>query len=114
LVYGTGGLAYGRSEVNTNFTSALPFAFPASASETKVGFAVGAGIEYAFALNWSAKIEGLYYDLGRITASAGCSPAPCAGGANGFIRAKDFDLQGGIVRAGLNYKFAWGPVVAKY
>ena len=111
LLYVTGGLAYGQAQLNTNLVSALPFAFPASASVTKVGWTAGAGVEWAFAGNWSAKFEGLYYDLGTTTLVTG--PTVGAGPVIGFVRGKDFDLHGAIGRVGLNYRFG-GPVIAKY
>lgn len=112
LLYATGGLAYGHAELTANLTSPNPFAFPASASVTRVGWTAGAGVEWGFAGNWSVKVEGLYYDLGTTSLAAG----PVAGsvaGALGFIRTKDFDLHGAIGRVGVNYRFG-GPVVAKY
>lgn len=112
LLYATGGLAYGHAQLNTNLVSPFPFTFPASASVTRVGWTAGAGVEWAFAGNWSAKLEGLYYDLGTTTLGAG----PTVGGGVGvigFVRSKDFELHGAIARLGLNYRFG-GPVVAKY
>ena len=99
LIYGTGGLAYGHVKVDQNSVSVGggPFLFPSSASVTKTGWTAGGGIEWAFAGKWSTKIEGLYYDLGSIS-SAGSA-------ANGFMVGKNFDVRGGIVRAGLNYRF---------
>jgi len=112
VLYATGGLAYGHAQLNTNLVSPFPFTFPASASVTRVGWTAGAGVEWAFAGNWSAKLEGLYYDLGTTTLGAG----PTVGGGVGvigFVRSKDFELHGAIARLGLNYRFG-GPVVAKY
>jgi outer membrane immunogenic protein len=112
LLYATGGLAYGHAQLTTNLVSALPFTFPANGSVTKVGWTVGAGLEWGFAGNWSAKVEGLYYDLGTTTLATG--PTVIGGpGVLGFIRSKDYDLHGAIGRVGLNYRFG-GPVVAKY
>ena len=42
-------------------------------SATKVGWTGGAGVEYAFIDNWSAKLEYLYVDLGKATCAAACS-----------------------------------------
>ena len=39
----------------------------ASANQTKLGWTVGAGAEWAFAPRWSVKAEYLYVDLGTIT-----------------------------------------------
>ena len=44
-----------------------------SVSRTKFGWTAGAGIEYAFLGNWSAKVEYLYADLGSST----CEYAAC-------------------------------------
>jgi len=57
LYYTTGGLAYGGVRVKD--------AFGGGEAHDKVGWALGAGIEYAFAYAWSAKFEYLYVDLGK-------------------------------------------------
>ena len=68
LVYGTGGLAYGH--VNSNSNALFTFDgqsldnYIGSSSNTRVGWTAGAGSEYAFYNNWSAKIEYNYIDLG--------------------------------------------------
>jgi outer membrane immunogenic protein len=36
-----------------------------SVSNTNLGWAAGGGLEYAFANNWSVKLEYLYVDLGK-------------------------------------------------
>jgi outer membrane immunogenic protein len=113
LFYVTGGLAYGHARLNTDLVSVTPFTFPASASVTKAGWTAGGGVEWGFAGNWSVKVEGLYYDLGTTTVSAG--PTVGAGDPTvaEFRRGKDFDLHGAIGRVGVNYRFG-GPVIAKY
>jgi outer membrane immunogenic protein len=63
--------------------------------QTKVGWTGGAGVEYAFIDNWSAKVEYLYVDLGTVTCDATCS------GGNPITAT----FKSNIVRAGLNYKF---------
>ena len=65
LLYATGGLAYGA--VNTNETIATITGF--SNTDVKVGYTVGAGIEGAIGGNWTAKLEYLYVDLGRVSGS---------------------------------------------
>lgn len=55
LLYGTGGLAW----ANTN-NIFVPDGY-------MIGWTAGAGIEYAFAERWSAKIEYLYADFGTTT-----------------------------------------------
>lgn len=92
LVYVTGGAAFGNVQAGLNppatFDSAL-----------KVGWAAGAGIEYAFTNNWSAKAEYLYVNLGN----ASCTTIANCGSAAGASVALTED----VIRAGLNYKFSW-------
>jgi outer membrane immunogenic protein len=113
LFYVTGGLAYGHARLNTDLVATFPFTFPASASVTKAGWTAGGGVEWGFAGNWSVKVEGLYYDLGTTTVSAGPTVGAADPAVAAFRRGKDFDLHGAIGRVGLNYRFG-GPVLAKY
>lgn len=64
-----------------------------SDSKTKIGWTVGAGLEYALWTNWSVKAEYLYVDLGSFTCST-CS-----------IGGTDVSFKSSLVRAGLNYRF---------
>ena len=69
------------------------------------GYTVGAGLEYMFTPNWSAKAEYQYYNFGNTTFNTG--PADIVGAR--------FRNDEHTVKAGLNYRFGWGgPVVAKY
>jgi outer membrane immunogenic protein len=102
LLYVTGGLAYG--EVDSNETIAALPGF--SSSSTNVGWTVGAGIEGVVGGNWTAKLEYLYVDLGRVSGSFAV-PA-FAFSSNYSSRVTD-----NVLRVGLNYKFG-GPVVARY
>lgn len=99
LIYGTGGFAYGGVDVDQN-TIFPTVQYPSSVSMTKTGWTAGGGLEWAFYGNWSGKIEGLYYSLGSISTVGGA-----VGDATGYFGGKDFDVKGGIIRAGLNYKF---------
>jgi outer membrane immunogenic protein len=72
LLYGTGGLAFGQVDASANwFASIGRFGnqAPASVSKTKIGWTAGAGAEWMFARNWSAKLEYLYVDLGSESAT---------------------------------------------
>jgi outer membrane immunogenic protein len=102
MVYGTGGLAFGDSKSTT--TIAIPGSFwTGSKSDTRFGWTLGAGVEYAFTSNWSAKVEYLYYDLGKQNYAAPLVAGPGAGaGVFGQTKAEN---RGNIVRAGLNYRF---------
>jgi len=87
MVYGTGGAAFGDLQAAAGV---LPFN-----STTQVGWTAGAGIEYAFLPNWTAKVEYLYVDLG----SQSCPFANCAGTAT------TVSLTENVIRAGINFKF---------
>ncbi|MDF2114773.1 porin family protein [Roseiarcaceae bacterium H3SJ34-1] len=114
LLYVTGGLAVGSSKLSANineFALAGRQFNASSSSSTRAGYTVGAGAEYAFSQNWSAKIEYLYYDLGSRSA-VGLQTNP-VGPEFATYRTK---TDGHIVRVGLNYRFggAAGPIFAKY
>jgi outer membrane immunogenic protein len=102
LLYGKGGYAW-RDASNIGVTvggGAVPFA---TDGNRKDGFTVGAGLEYMFAPNWSAKAEYQYYNFGNTTFTGG----PIAG-----TRFRDDEHT---VKAGINYRFGWGgPVAARY
>jgi len=104
LFYGKGGFAW---RDNNNFgvsVAGVPAAFTTNGSQ-KDGYTVGAGLEYMFAPNWSAKAEYQYYNFGTTTFTAG--PAPIVG-----ARFRDDEHT---VKVGVNYRFGWGgPVAARY
>jgi outer membrane immunogenic protein len=104
LLYAKGGYAW-RDGNNLGVTVAgVPAGFTTNGGH-KDGYTVGAGLEYMFAPNWSAKAEYQYYDFGKTTFSAG--PADIAG--------RSFRNDEHTVKIGVNYRFGWGgPVVAKY
>ncbi len=81
MPYVTGGLAVGGVK---NSISGF-----GDQSTTKAGYALGGGIEAALTGPWTAKVEYLYADLGRVSAPLGSD-----------VRVKENTL-----RAGLNYRF---------
>lgn len=119
LVYGTGGLAYGRVSQTFGYTGTfLPDAKlgfigasgsgVVSNSEMKVGWTLGAGAEWRPAGwgNWSMKAEYLYTDLGSSSVDL-VAPAFRADGAGSrVIDASDkIDTRFQTVRVGVNYAF---------
>jgi outer membrane immunogenic protein len=118
LLYATGGLAVGEFQFSSatmttlqrllGATSTTPSGAPVVAttafsdSRTRVGGAVGVGVERKFDKNWSAKLEYLYLDFGTATYFAGTASQT------------DVRLRDNIVRVGINYEFTAAPVVAKY
>jgi outer membrane immunogenic protein len=101
LIYGTGGLAYGKVEDSSSLNIAAGGGITYSGTRTdwRPGWTAGGGAEYALPSNWTAKIEYLYYDLGAHTVIGVRTPASPAFTQNSF------DTAGHIFRLGLNYKF---------
>ncbi|SEG64288.1 Opacity protein [Methylobacterium sp. 190mf] len=104
FVYATAGLAAGnvRIDTNTSVWGVLPF--DGRKGEFRTGYVAGAGIEYAFSQRLSAKIEGLYYDLGEQTVRAPDS----YGAAPGYLVGTRVATNGFLTRVGLNYRFGDG------
>ena len=122
LIFGTGGLAYGRTDQSANFVfgsninAPLPGAaggfttncvtnavcYSGSSSTTKIGWAAGGGIEWLLNRHWSAKIEYQLVDLGSQTllVTAPAFPGTLVSSYNVIFRD-----QFNVVRLGLNYKF---------
>ncbi len=97
LIYGTGGFAFGELSADAAFTVPGVGTWNGSQSETRTGWTLGAGVEYAFTRNITAKLEYLYYDLGDKTYTSN---------AIGPLQASlKTQSDGNIIRAGVNYKF---------
>ena len=113
LLYAKGGFAWVHDDYWLTLApqQILAGSTFATADETRWGWMVGAGIEYAFAQNWSVKLEYNYLDLGtkRIAfTSTGVVPTQPP-----FD--EDIEQRIQVVKVGLNYRFNWGgPVVARY
>jgi outer membrane immunogenic protein len=107
LGYVKGGGAWERDDyswINTTFGT---FAF--TGSETRGGWTVGVGGEYAF-LDWlTGFFEFDYYDFGTRNVSM-------TGAVIGVPNTVFFNIheKKSVVKAGLNFKFGGAPVVAKY
>jgi outer membrane immunogenic protein len=104
LLYAKGGYAWkDRNNLGVS-VGGVPVAFTTDGNH-RDGYTVGAGLEYMFAPNWSAKVEYQYYNFGSTAFTTG--PAVLVG--------TRFHDDEHTVKAGLNYRFNWGgPVVAKY
>jgi outer membrane immunogenic protein len=103
LLYGKGGYAVVDRDLSVT-QAGVPVAYTTS-GRGKDGYTVGAGLEYMFAPNWSAKAEYQYYDFGKTTFTAG--PPALVG--------TSFKNDEHTIKAGLNYRFTWGgPQVPRY
>jgi outer membrane immunogenic protein len=127
LVYGTGGIAFARVDMDANFIPVVVNGIPfpgavGSDSKTLVGGTVGLGTAYMLTKNWEIGAEYRYtfyaqsaYNLGTVTAF--CAPVtfqPTPVCVNTTATGhKGAETQEVLFK--LNYRFDWGgPVVAKY
>jgi len=103
LLYVKGGYAFSDNNESVTLGGA-PVAF-ATTGDHSNGYTVGAGVEYLFAPNWSAKAEYQYYNFGKATFAAPAALVPFG----------SFTTDDHVIKAGINYRFNWGgPVVARY
>jgi outer membrane immunogenic protein len=110
LLYVTGGLAYGNTNLNITQTVtpiaggclAVPGCTSATSSGTTAGWTVGGGVEWMFAPKWSLKAEYLYVDLGNRSATLTAFPAF---GPPGNFYTGTTSFRENIVRGGINYHF---------
>lgn len=113
LVCLTGGLAVGHikstlSLTGTTYDAGGGVVFvantdsSASSSKTRIGYALGAGVETPLSPGWTLRGEYLFLSFDQSTTLS-------VAGATATTSGLDVHL----VRAGINYKFG-GPVVAKY
>jgi len=93
LIYATGGLALHNSLVGQGGTNDRAW---------RMGWTIGAGVEYALTQNWTAKVEYSYANFGTRTIG------------NGLCCTARTDIH--TVKLGVNYLFSTGPsaVVARY
>ena len=94
LFYATAGGAF--ANVQTNFNGV-------TTSHTQSGWTAGAGLEWAFADNWTAKIEYLFVDLGKGTVN--CATTTCLVASGGPPIPVSVGLTENIFSAGVNFKF---------
>jgi outer membrane immunogenic protein len=98
LLYVTGGGAWAKIDASEWLTT-TPQSTGHQESNTRSGWTVGGGIEYALGYGWSVKSEFLYADFGTFTTFT--SPPFGAMG----IQPRDVKVKDYIWRAGMNYKF---------
>lgn len=86
LFYGTAGGAFGNIVEGANGAATSSFA-----SKSVAGWTAGAGVEAAFADNWTARVEYLFVDLSNATFTTGVAPT--------------VKLDANLIRLGVDYKF---------
>jgi outer membrane immunogenic protein len=98
MVYVTGGGAWAKIDASEWLTT-TPQTTGHQESNTRSGWTVGGGIEYALGYGWSVKSEFLYADFGTFQTFT----SPPFNAANIFPR--DVKVKDYVWRAGMNYKF---------
>jgi outer membrane immunogenic protein len=102
MLYLTGGFAWGENQITrTQLSGTVNNAGPGTVEtldRNRYGWTGGAGVEYAFAQNWTARAEYLYTQLDGISYTFPLAQRMSATGLGGISE----------VRAGVNFKFDWG------
>ncbi|MFY9627796.1 MAG: outer membrane beta-barrel protein [Methylocystis sp.] len=126
LVYGTGGLSFGETDLRATYFSPTlkPNLYQGGSwlgyDDMRLGWTAGAGVEWMFNPKWSVKAEYLYYNLGTAnTANVGplfytSTSGPFAGGS---VVAHTGTFDGHVIRMGVNYHFnsvPSEPIIVKY
>jgi outer membrane immunogenic protein len=110
LLYGKGGGAWVGNNNGFTVTDVTTGAsLTGGSSNSTTGWTAGAGLEWAFYTNWTARVEYDFIGLGNRTFTV---PA-----ASPVLARDTFTSNGNIqmVMVGLNYLFSWGgPVMAGY
>jgi outer membrane immunogenic protein len=96
LFYGTAGGAFGS--IQTTFNGV-------QTTTTKAGWTAGAGVEWAFADNWTARAEYLYVDLG--TQNGSCATATCVAASLSGTSPVPYtvNLTENLFRVGVDFKW---------
>lgn len=102
MLYGTGGLALADVSLKSSVTVAAPANghLVGSDDKTKAGWTGGGGAAFALTNHITLTAEGLYYDLGHISSHSTDPKDP-----QGSVLVTDQDINGAIVRGGVDYKF---------
>ncbi|HTV34580.1 MAG TPA: outer membrane protein [Methylocella sp.] len=113
LIYATGGAAFTGITNNYSAVSTSGFGLSSSISQTRAGWTVGGGLEYAVTNNWSLRVEYRYSDFGHY------EDYPFAGISDTlYVVGSGHHLTENQVQAGFSYKLDLfpqpAPVVAKY
>ena len=103
LVYATAGVAVTRLKYMEQFADTFGPAYASdSFSQTKVGWTVGAGVEYWLRTHWTVKCEYLYADFGSMSNRSTPFLTTTSNGDQ-FIHTANLSVH--LLRLGLNYRF---------
>jgi outer membrane immunogenic protein len=103
MIYVTGGGAWAKID-SSQWSTVSPQSTGIQQEDTRSGWTVGGGLEYALGYGWSVKGEYLYVDFGNWNTLTGCASVG-AGCPSGTFTNLNVNLKDHIWRAGMNYKF---------
>jgi len=98
LLYFQGGAAWNHTSTNITFDGFQV----GQTSKTRTGWTIGGGVEWMFAPNWSAFIEGNYMDFGSRDGTLDPVATGCA------VCTFNVKATEATVLVGVNYRFGWG------
>jgi len=98
LLYGSAGLAAARVKASSLVQTVFITRTGAN-EQTRVGWALGAGLRYRMSDRWDLDLEALHYDLGSDTITG--SPEY----SSYYWTESKFAFKGDIYRLGINYRF---------
>ena len=103
LLYGSGGLAYGRVDLNSSMSMpAAPISLNTQTSSVRTGWVVGGGIDYHWTANVILGVQYQYVDLGSVNlASSVTTPGP-----NSLAQSANAHAQFQVVTAGISWLFS--------
>jgi len=105
MIYVTGGGAWAKIDTS-EFLAGNAFGTGHQESNTRSGWTVGGGLEYALGYGWSVKGEFLYVKFDNFNTF---TTGPFSGVGTGNIAPREVKLEDYVWRAGMNYKFnSWG------
>jgi outer membrane immunogenic protein len=117
LIYAKGGTAWMRADYTQEIVSGEVQSLQ-KISDTRRGFTVGGGLEYAFNENLSARLEYDFLDFGtRGYTFNNLSFTPTPGTLTALSLPVSVKSSTSLLSLGVNYRFNWGgggPLAAKY
>jgi outer membrane immunogenic protein len=112
LIYAKGGFAWAQDQYSISNVALPPLgaAFTSTVNQTRTGWTVGMGVEYAFLARWSAMIEYDFMDFGTSRVNF-----PQTTTAIALANFNNWDLAQfvHVVKVGVNYRFGM-PAVPVY
>ncbi|MGE3623462.1 MAG: outer membrane protein [Bdellovibrionales bacterium] len=107
LAYITGGLAFGDPSFNQTITQLnFPYVETGTSNATKMGWALGAGLEHALDDAWSFRLQYLHIDLGsQSTDTGGVCPPPDVATCGVYTGSRRVGFTLDSMTAGISYRF---------